>query len=401
MAKKNKPPKPKKQSGESSKEFKARKKAWKQEQALIGKYRKAGIDDPEFFAQQRGERPAPPPPHERPIPETKSREEGGQRRDGTYTRRSTVDLSKIEAHLDTKMDKGHSESLHTRFKSEFGEDLDTPEGYDLIPDREVQVRPGPPTLTGVESGLSDQVLADVYGVQATSYAPAPAPVPEPTPAPQVVEPEPAPEMEIEPEPVPEPMPEPIPEPEPEPEVEVEPEPEPEPVPEPVPEPEPEPTPPPVVLPEPGAVAGVAGAGAGATAAAEAAEPAVLEEIDPPKYKFLDLRRFIKLGRRAWITGGGIAKLVVGIINTLLYIVLIFPIPPIIIVPVAATIVYYNNERKEKKAQEEAEWDAHVAEHGYPEQGGYGQAYGGEQGEYPAEGGYYEGEGHYEEDRYGY
>ena len=386
MAKKNKPPKPKKMSGESGKEFKARKKAWKQEQALIVKYQKAGIDDPEFFAQQRGERPAPPPPHERTIPTTKSREEGGQRQDGTYARRSTVDLNKIEAHLDTKMDKGHSESLHTRFKAEFGEDLDTPEGYELIPEREVQVRPGPPTLAAAESGLSDQVLADAYGVQATPYAPAPAPVPEPIPAPQVVEPEPAPELEIEPEPAPAP----VPEPEPEPEVKVEPEPET------VPEPEPEPTPPPVVLPEPGAVAGAV---AGATAATETPAPVVEDDIDPPKYKFLDLRRFIKLGRRAWIKGGAIAKLIVGIINTLLYIALV--IPPIIIVPVVATIVYYNNERKEKKAQEEAEWEAHVAEHGYPEQGGYGGAYGGEQGGYPAEGGYYEGEGNIEEDRYGY
>lgn len=389
MAKKNKLPKPKKLSGESGKEYKARVKAWKQEQALIEKYRKAGIDDPQFFAQQRGERPVPPPPHERPLPTTKSREEGGQRQDGSYARRSTVDLNKIEAHLDTRMDKDHAESLHTRFKSEFGEDLDTPEGYELIPDREVHVRPGPPTLAGAESGLSDQVMADAYGVQATPYAPAPAPVPEPTPAPQEAEPEPAPEPEVEIEPAPAPV------------LEPESEPEVEPEPEAVPEPEPEPTPPPVIVPEPGAVAGVAGAVAGATAAAGTAAPPVEDDIDPPKYKFLDLRRFIKVGRRAWINGGGVAKLIVGIINFFIYLFLVLPIPPIIIIPVAATIYYWNNDRKEEKAKADAEWEAHVAEHGYPEQDGYGGAYAGEQGEYPAEGGYYEGEGQYEEDRYGY
>jgi hypothetical protein len=68
----------------------------------------------------------------------------------------------------------------------------------------------------------------------------------------------------------------------------------------------------------------------------------------------------------------------------------------------------------KRKAEQAEWEAHVEEHGYPEeeQAAYGEY--DEYGEYteyaqpgsPApeapEGGYYEGEGGYaEEDRYGY
>jgi hypothetical protein len=389
MAKKRKPPKPKKRSGESSKEFKARKKEWKREQALIEQYRKAGIDDPEFFAQQRGERPAPPPPHERPIPTTKSREDGGQRHDGSYVRRSTVDLSKIEAHLDTKMEKDKGESLHERFKSEFGEDLSAPDGYDLIPDRDVHVRAGPPTLASTESGLSDQVLADAYGDTAT----APVPPPAPEPAPVAAEPD----AEIEPEPVAEMEPEPVAEIEPEPEVEVESEPMEEEA------PEPEPVAPPVAVPEPGAVAGVAGvAGAapGATEAAAKEAAPVEDDIDPPEYPFLHLRRFIKIGRRAWIKGGGLAKTIVGLVNFFLYVGLVWPLPPIFILPLAVTLIHWNKKRKAEAEAAEAEWEAHVAEHGYPEEGGYGDGYYGE--EYAAEGGYYEGEGgHYEDDRYGY
>jgi hypothetical protein len=393
MAKPKKPPKPKKRPGESKEEFKARKTAWKQQQRLAKELRKLGKEpDPEFFAQQQGQRPAPPPPHERPIPAPKSREEGGQRHDGSYVRRSTVDLDKIEAHLDTKMEKDRGESLHERFKSEFGEDLTTPEGYELIPEREVHVREGPPTLATVESGLSDQVLADAYG----TAAPPAVPVPEPA-----LEPEPVPEVPV-PEPEPAPGPEPLPEPEPEPGPEPEPAPEPEeaPGPEPVPEPEPEPTPPPVAVPEPGAVAGVAGTTAGATPAAAEAAPKVEDDIEPPKYRFLDARRFVKLGRRAWIKGGGVAKLIVGIINLFLYIGLML----CLLLPVWVTIYYVVRDSRDKREREEAEWEAYVAEHGYPEEGGYAGGYdeaGAEGGYYGAEGGYYEGEGYYEEDRYGY
>jgi len=364
---------------------------------------KAGIDDPEFFAQQRGERPAPPQPHERPIPATKSREEGGKRHDGSYVRRSTVDLDKIEAHLDTKMDKDRSASLHERFKSEFGEDLDTPEGYDLIPDREVHLRAGPPTLSSVGSELPPDVLADVYGTRGRPEMPAPAPIPAPVP----IEPEPVADTEVEPEPVAEIEAEPEAEVAPEPEAEVEPEPEAEP------EPEPEPTPPPVTVPEPGAVAGVAGATPGAPVAAtaatatKAAAPVVEDDVEPPKYKFLDLRRFPKLGWRAYKRGGTLARLIIGTINVVLYLVLIFP--PIFIVPVVATLVYWRADRKERIAKEEAEWEAHVAEHGT--EPAYGEEYGGEYDEEVAaegyDGGYYEGEAQaqaqaqYEDDRYGY
>ena len=401
MAKKVKPPKPKRRSGESRKEFKARKKAWKQEQALEEKYRKAGIDDPEFFARQRGERPAPPPPHERPIPQPKTREEGGQRHDGTYVRRSTVDLDKIEAHLDTKMDKDRGESLHDRFKSEFGEDLSTPEGYELIPERDVHVRAGPPTVASTDSGLSAEVLADAYGAGGAPATPEAAPAPPPVPDAEV---EPEPIVEMEPEPVAELEPVPVAEVEPEPEVEVEPEPveePPAPEPEPVPEPEPEPVAPPVVVPEPGQVAGVAGAVPGATVAA-AESPAVEDDVEPPKYPWLHLARFPKLGWRAWKTGGGLAKLVVFLVNLFLYIGLLF----LFLVPVWYTIYHALKTRKERRAKEEAEWEAYVDEHGYPPEEAYGEGYYGD--EYAAEpeggyyeGGYYEGEGHYEDDGYGY
>ncbi len=398
MAKKVKPKKPKKRPGESRKEFKARKKAWKQEQRLIDKYRAAGIDDPEFFAQQRGERPAPPPPHERPIPKPKTREEGGQREDGTYVRRSTIDLEKIEAHLDTKIEKDRGESLHDRFKTEFGEDLSAPDGYELIPERDVHVRTAPPTLASVESGLSPEVLADVYGSEG-----APTLREEP-PAPAYAM-EAAPVAEIEPEPVAEVEPEPMDEVEPEPAGEVEAEPieeaAPTPEPPPAPAPEPEPTPPAVLVPEPGQVAGVAGAVPGAAVAVAAPEQAE-DDIEPPKYPFFHFGRVIKLGRRAWLKGGPVAKTIVGVINFFLYIALV--IPPIIIIPIVATIMDYNKKRKEKQA----EWDAYVEEHGYPpEEAGYAEGYYGEgyaaegYDEGYQEGGYYEGEGYYEEDRYGY
>jgi hypothetical protein len=333
MAKKPKPKKPARRPGEDKKAYKERVKAWKNDQRMAKKLRRMGQEpDPAFFTQQRGEPPPPPPPHERPIPTPKSREEGGQRHDGSYVRRSTVDLDKIEAHLDTKMEADRSESLHERFKSEFGEDLTTPDGYDLIPDRDVQVRAGPPTLASAEGGLSAQVMADAYG---DGSAP-PAPPPEPAPIEAVPEIEPEPEMEIEAEPVDEiePMPEEEVEPEPEMEVEAEP------IEEEAPAPEPEPEKPPVVVPEPGAVAGVAGvAGSTPVATAAAAEkaPKVEDDIEPPAYPFLHLRRVIKVGRRAWIHGGGLAKTIVGLVNFFLYIGLIWPLPPIFILPLAVTL----------------------------------------------------------------
>lgn len=397
MAKKVKPKKPKKRPGESRKEYKARKKAWKQEQDLIRKYQKAGIDDPEFFAQQRGERPAPPPPHERPIPAPKTREEGGQRHDGTYVRRSTVDLEKIEAHLDTRIETDRGESLHERFKTEFGEDLSTPDGYELIPERDVLARTGPPTLASTEGGLSPEVLADVYGPEGAPTVPVTAP----PPAPEVMET--APDAELEPEPVVELEPEPVVEMEPEPagEVEAGEVEEGEPSPEPTPEPTPEPEQPTVQVPEPGQVAGVAGAVPGAAVSAATPEKPE-EEIEPPKYPFFHLGRFIKLGRRAWLKGGPLAKTIVGVINFFLYLALV--IPPIIIIPIVATVYDWNKKRKEKQA----EWDAYVDEHGYPpEEEGYAEGYYGEEyaaqgydeGQY--EGGYYEGDGYRDEDRYAY
>ncbi|NIP34168.1 MAG: hypothetical protein GWN18_04505, partial [Thermoplasmata archaeon] len=115
-------------------------------------------------------------------------------------------------------------------------------------------------------------------------------------------------------------------------------------------------------------------------------------------------RGIKLGRRAWIQGGPVAKVIVGTINFFLYVGLL--IPPIIIIPIIATVYDWNKKRKAKQA----EWEAYVEEHGYPEEEGYGAGFYGEgynaegygvEGEGQYEGGYYEGEGYYEEDRYGY
>ncbi len=379
MAKKGKPPKPKKRSGETRKEYKARLKAWKQDQRIMDKYRKAGIDDPAFFAQQRGEKPPPPQLHERPIPVPKSREEGGQRHDGSYVRRSTVDLGKIEAHLDTKMEKERGESLHERFKSTFGEDLDTPDGYELIPDREMVPRARPPTIADARGELSADVLADVYGTGGPPPAPSrpEAPVVAAAPPDEELEPEPEPEAEVEPEPALETEPLPV--------EEVEPEPEP------VAEPEKKkkPSAPPVIVPEPGQVAGVAGAGiAGASEADEGPE----KEVRKPPRGILHLGRFGKLGYWTLKEGGPVAKLILVLINIPLYILLLIPGIP-------ATIYYVYVGIKKKRAEEEKEYEEWMASQ--PAEEGYAyDEYGNPVPSYPPETGYYEGEEYYDEP-YGY
>jgi len=381
MAKKGKPPKPKKRPGETKREYKARTKAWKQDQRIMDKYRKAGIDDPAFFAQQRGERPTPPPPHERPIPAPKSREEGGQRHDGSYVRRSTVDLDKIEAHLDTKMEKERGESLHERFKSAFGEDLDTPEGYELIPDREIVPRARPPTVADARGELSAEVLADVYGTGAPPPAPSQyeAYVPEPPLHDREMEPEPEPMAEVEPAPPVETEPEPVDEVEPEPVAAAEPEP----------APIKEPAPPPVIVPEPGQVAGVAGAGiAGAMEADEGPE----KEVRKPPRGILHLARFGKLGYWTLKEGGPVAKLILVLINIPLYILLFIPSIP-------ATIYYLYIGYKRMKAEEDKEYEEWLASQ--PADEGYAyDEYGNPVPQYAPEGGYYEGEEYYDEP-YGY
>ena len=398
--------KPRRRPDESKKDFKRRKKEWKKEKQLVKKYEKAGITDPAFLAQKKGSAPPPPPPpHERPIPTTKSREEGGQREDGTYVRRSTVNIDKIEAHLDTISEKNRSESLQERFKEEYGEDRAVPEGYELIPDRDVHARITPPSVAQIEDrGLSAETLALAYGTDEPPAVPAELPVPEPVP-----EPEPEPESEPVPELEPEPEPEPVPE------LEPEPKPEPEPVPELEPEapteeeaepevpeeegkveeaPEPEPAPVPAA-PIAGAVAGtVAGvAAAGETKEGEAAAAEVMDDFPPPKRPFLHLGRFIKLGRRPWATGGPIIKLILALINFFLYIGLLF----IFLIPVWATIYYLIKAHKAKKEEEEKYWAEHPEELGYAQdEYGYGEEYRQE-----PEGGYYEGEGNYDDESYAY
>ncbi len=385
--------KPRRRPDESKKDYKRRKKEWKKEQKLVAKYEKAGITDPAFLAQKKGSAPPPPPPlHEREIPTTKSREDGGQREDGSYVRRSTVNIDKIEAHLDTMSEKDRSESLQDRFKSEFGEDLDVPEGYELIPDRDVHKRVTPLSVAQIEGqGISAETLALAYGTDEPPVVPAempsPEPIPEPMPEP---EPEPAPEPMAEAEPVAEPEPAAPAEGEAEPEV-----PEEETVEE-APEPEPEPEPASVpAAPVAGAVAGsVAGvAGASEAKEGEAAEEKVEDDFPPAKRPFLHLGRFVKVGRRAWANGGIVIKIILGVINFFLYIGLLF----ILLLPVWATIYYIYKGYKAKKEEEAKYWEEH------PEELEYAQneyAYGEEQG-YPPEGEYYEGEGYNEDESYSY
>jgi hypothetical protein len=394
--------KPKRRPDESKKDFKRRKKEYKKEQKLVKKYEKAGITDPAFLAQKKGSAPPPPPsPHERPIPTTKTREEGGQREDGSYVRRSTVNIDKIEAHLDTMSEKDRSESLQDRFKSEYGEDLDVPEGYELIPDRDVHKRVTPPSVAQIEGrGLSAETLALAYGTDEPPVVPAEVPAPAPLPEP-VLEPEPEPEPAPEPEPEPEPAPEPEPEPEPVPEPEApaseegEPEVPEEETDEEAPEPEPASVPTtPVAGAVAGSVAGVAGvAGASEAKEGEAAEAKVEDDFPPAKRPFLHLARFVKLGRRPWATGGPIVKLILGLINFFLYIGLLL----FLLLPVWATIYYFIKDYKAKKAEEEKYWEEHPEELEHA-QDGYG--YGEEQG-YPPEGEYYEGEGYYDDESSSY
>lgn len=384
--------KPRRRPDESKKDFKRRKKDLKKERKLVKKYEKAGITDEAFLAQKKGSAPPPPPPpHERPIPTTKSREEGGQREDGSYVRRSTVNIDKIEAHLDTIMEKDRSESLKDRFKSEYGEDLDVPEGYELIPDRDVHKRITPPSVAQIEGrGLTAETLALAYGTDEPPVVPAEVPAPAPLPVPEpVAVPEPVPEPEAVPEPEPELEPEAPAVDEAEPEV-----PEGETVEE-APEPEPVAVPAaPVAGAVAGSVAGVAGvAGASETKEGEATAAKVEDDFPPAKRPFLHLFRFTKVGRRPMATGGIIIKIILGVINFFLYVGLLF----ILLLPVWATIYYIYKGYKAKKEEEEKYWAEHPEElesaqneYGYAEEPGYGP-----------EGEYYEGEGHYDDESYAY
>ncbi|NOQ53173.1 MAG: hypothetical protein GQ558_01055, partial [Thermoplasmata archaeon] len=159
---------------------------------------------------------------------------------------------------------------------------------------------------------------------------------------------------------------------------------------------PEPEPAPVAAaPIAGSVAGtVAGvAGAGETKEGEAAAAEVEVDFPPAKRPFLHLFRFVKLGRKAWATGGVIIKLILFLINLFLYIGLLF----MFLIPVWATIYYMFKGYKAKKEEEARYWAEHPEELEYAQEG---HGYGDQQG-YEPEGEYYEGEGYSDDESYSY
>ncbi len=357
----------------------------------------------------------PPPQLEAPPPEPapEAWEQGGMI-DGTYVRQSTVEIEKVEAHLDSLAEVTSQQAIARKYRDMFGEDLPIPEGYELVPERRVRRRGVPAPEEAASPSPSPEAVAAAYGEgaapQPPPMPPAPAPesytlphlaqhpAPEPAVAPQLATVEEAalPATEVAAPAAP---------------VEEAPATEvlvgaaaPEGVPAPAPAPEPAPVAAyagPQVAGAP-AVAGVAASQVAQPVATAAAPSAVPKPVEKPKYKVLDIRRFWKIGHNAAKRGGGFMKLILVLINLPLYIVLL----PIQIV---ATIVYavsswYAGHAKEKAR--EREWaEQHPAEEGYYEEG-YGEGY--EEGyeqpydaQGPEEGGYYD-EGYApEEDAYGY
>jgi hypothetical protein len=381
--------KPRKEKGESKKEAKRRQKDMKKERKKAEKQakrmRKLGHDvtADDLMQLKYGEpEERKPPPHERPIPRPKTREEGGRREDGRYVRRSTVNLKKVEAHLDSFTTKEASDTLVAKYKEMYNEELPVPDGYKLIPEREFRERRGPPTIAEFEAGVAvpEEEVALAYSVEASAEEVVEEVAPE-APAEEVAVEEALPEPEVE-----EAVPEVAPEEEAVPAVEEVPE-EPAPVPEEIPAAEAAPA---------AAVAGVAGAAPVVPAATKEVKAAVEEEEEEEEP--LELRpifhplRIIKLAPRAYRDGGFLVKFIIGIINILLNIVLwIFSL---FIIPVAGAIYYGRKawiERKEKQAEA---WEEYYAEEGYPEDEEYY-----EEEEYPE--GDYPDEGYYEEESYGY
>ena len=336
-----------------------------------------GIDVEAYVRQESGKRQPrmpqmPPPLEEPPQRQPRAWEQGGMV-EGTYQRQSTIEVEKIEAHLDSLAEREAQVSVAQKYKQMFGEDLPIPEGYELIPERRVKRRAGGPVADEAppEAAPPPEPALQAYG--ATPPPPELAPLPAP-PAP--VAPAPPPVAEV-------PAPAPAPAPEAAPAVEAAPSAEAaattevvvEAPPAPAPEAAPAPAPPPApVAPQ---VAGVAGAPVAAVAAAAvAARPK--EEEAPLKLRHpLDMRRFSKIGPRAAKRGGPVTKLILGVINLVIYIALLF----IFLAPLWFTIYVMFKEYKAKKAEEEKrarEWDAQ----------GYGQAEPGAEG-YSDEGGYYD------------
>ncbi len=383
--------KPRKDTGESKKEAKKRQKEEKKELKKFEKQakrmRKLGHDvtAEDLWRLKYGEPEEPRPrPRERRIPMPKSREEGGRRQDGRYVRRSTVDLNKVEAHLDSFTTKEASDTLVAKYKEMYGEDLPVPDGYKLIPEREFRERRGPPTIAEFEAGVAvpEEEEALAYSVEAPAEEAVEEAAPE-APAEEVAVEEAVPEPEVE-----EIAPEEAPEEEAAPAVEEAPE-EPAPVPEEAPVAEAVPA---------AAVAGVAGAAPVVEAAAKEVKAAVeVEEAEaeeeeelPGLRPFFHPLRVIKLAPRAYRNGGPLVKFIIGLINVLLNIFMwIFSL---FIIPIAGGAYYGYKWWKVRKEEQAKAWEEYYAEEGYPEDEEY---YGEEEyyeGEYPEEG-YYEEEGY--------
>jgi len=338
------------------------------------------IDVEAYVRQKSAERqprmPQMPPPLEEP-PQRRPRawEEGGAV-EGTYQRQSTIEVEKIEAHLDSLAEREAQASVAQKYKQMFGEDLPIPEGYELIPERRVKRRAGGPVADEAPPEAAPPSEASLQAYGATPPPPELAPLPAP-PAPAVPAPAPAPEA---PAPAPEPEAAPVAEAAQPAEAAATTEVIVEAPAAPAPEAAPAAAPAPVATaPAAPQVAGVAGAPAAAAAAATAgAVAAKPKEEEPPLKlrKFMDMRRFWKLGPKIGRSGGSVGKLIFGIINVLLYLLL-----TITTIQIWTTIFYVFKDYKAKKAEEEKrarEWGAQ----------GYGQAEPGAEGYYD-EGGYYD------------
>ena len=353
-----------------------------------------GIDVEAYVRQESAKRqprmPQMPPPLEEPLQrQPRAWEEGGSV-EGTYQRQSTVDVEKIEAHLDSLAEREAQASVAQKYKQMFGEDLPIPEGYELIPERRVRRRAGGPVADEAppEAAPSPEAALQAYGATApppelaplpappppaaaapppAAEAPAPAPAPEAAPAVETVTPaEAAATTEVVVEAPPAPAAEAAPAAAPAPAVATAP-----------------------TAPAAPQVAGVAGAPAAAAAVATPKE----EEAPLKLRKFMDMRRFWKFGPKIGRSGGPVAKLIFGVVNLILYIFL-----TLTTIQIWTTILYVVKDYQAKKAEEEKrsrEWyaqgydQAEPGAEGYYDEGGYydygPEGYGGEP--YPAEPGY--------------
>jgi hypothetical protein len=388
---------------QAKKRFKAEDRLQKDDRRRADRLSKAhpelGIDVESYVRQEsakRQPRPQQMPPRLEEPPERQPRAwEAGGMVEGTYQRRSTIEVERIEAHLDSLAEREAQSSVAKKYKQMFGEDLPIPEGYELIPERRVKRRAGGPTAEEApeEAAPSTDAALETYGATPPPAGLTPLPAP---PAPEAAAPPPAVEA---PAPVPGSAPP----------AEVAPPAEAaattevvvEAPPAPAPTAAPEAAPAPVVAgPASPQVAGVAGAPAAAAATAATATAATKpkEEEAPLKLRhFLDLRRFSKIGPRAAKRGGAVTKMILGVINLILYIALLL----IFLAPVWFTIYVMFMENKAKRAEEEKrarEWDeryglAEPGAEGYYDEGGYyDYAPEGYEGEPAPEAGYDYGEG---------